>query len=581
MIRATRRSLTAVLCALIAAAPGAPAPPESPASGESFSEQVFVELRNVLVFVTDRNGRPVSGLERGDFELYEDGEPVTISHFSAAAEPTPAGSGDPRPPEPNPEPSPAGPSLLVIYFDDANVAPSGRQRVLAALEVFLAERATTWDRFLVVARDQNLRIVQPLTDRVDEAREALAALRETAPSGAHLAGEIGAAIREIQEAYAQAPLVLARLTPGPEEQGEEVPGDPCTEATGAMEEAARQYAEAAADRTRQAIDGLTLLVTSLGGLPGRSALLYVSDGLEQQPGIALAQYLSDVCLRDRRLGTELLALDLAPELRRLAGYASGAGVTVYTLEAAGARVLGDVGIEDQRLRPSEITVQTQKSNLQGSLFLLADETGGQALLDATDLDGALEQVARDGSAYYSLAYAPLHWGDGRYHTLDVRVKGGHRLRHRKGYWDKPFEQLLAERLQATLLLGVEDNPLAARFEAAEIGSEGKLAIVALRLTMDPARLTFDAQGRGALRLMILLREPGGQPGSVREQVIPIQRDQIAAGTPHVIQVRLTLPAGRHEMALALRDEVAASASHFRRTIAVDRRDVASARDGDG
>ena len=63
----------------------------------TFFAPVEVPLVSVDIYVSDRHGRPVSGLGVGDFEILEDGQPVEISHFYAApsvappAEAAPAG----------------------------------------------------------------------------------------------------------------------------------------------------------------------------------------------------------------------------------------------------------------------------------------------------------------------------------------------------------------------------------------------------------------------------------------------------------------------------------------------------------
>jgi Ca-activated chloride channel family protein len=48
-----------------------------------------VELVNIGVTVTDRDGRLVSDLTREDFELLEDGRPQTVRYFAGAAAPAP------------------------------------------------------------------------------------------------------------------------------------------------------------------------------------------------------------------------------------------------------------------------------------------------------------------------------------------------------------------------------------------------------------------------------------------------------------------------------------------------------------
>ena len=50
-----------------------------------------MELINVTATVTDRNGRFVPGLRKEDFEIYEDNDPQTISHFSSERVPVSLG----------------------------------------------------------------------------------------------------------------------------------------------------------------------------------------------------------------------------------------------------------------------------------------------------------------------------------------------------------------------------------------------------------------------------------------------------------------------------------------------------------
>jgi VWFA-related protein len=66
----------------IALLTAAPAGQERP-TGQGFSFKTGVDLVNVSVTVTDRNGRFVTGLKRDDFVVYEDGKPQEIAQFDA------------------------------------------------------------------------------------------------------------------------------------------------------------------------------------------------------------------------------------------------------------------------------------------------------------------------------------------------------------------------------------------------------------------------------------------------------------------------------------------------------------------
>ena len=50
----------------------------------TFYEPLKVRLVNVNVVATDSDGVPIRGLTESDFEIFEDGQTVEISHFLAA-----------------------------------------------------------------------------------------------------------------------------------------------------------------------------------------------------------------------------------------------------------------------------------------------------------------------------------------------------------------------------------------------------------------------------------------------------------------------------------------------------------------
>ncbi len=106
------------------------------------------------------------------------------------------------------------------------------------------------------------------------------------------------------------------------------------------------------------------------------------------------------------------------------------------------------------------------SNLQSTLQLLAEKTGGVAILNTNVITPRLERVARDFNTYYSLGYTPPHFGDGRYYKIDVKVKNRKDLqvRHREGYRDKSTEARMSDGTLAALNFPFEENPLGVTLE---------------------------------------------------------------------------------------------------------------------
>lgn len=59
-----------------------PDPPPDPPDAPTFVFRTGVELINISATVTDRRGRFVNGLTRDDFVVYEDDQPVEVTHFN-------------------------------------------------------------------------------------------------------------------------------------------------------------------------------------------------------------------------------------------------------------------------------------------------------------------------------------------------------------------------------------------------------------------------------------------------------------------------------------------------------------------
>lgn len=80
--RSPRRLAGAVAVLVAVAASATLVAQQAPSEGGSFRFRSAVELINVTATVTDRTGRFVSGLQRQDFAIFEDGQPQSITHFS-------------------------------------------------------------------------------------------------------------------------------------------------------------------------------------------------------------------------------------------------------------------------------------------------------------------------------------------------------------------------------------------------------------------------------------------------------------------------------------------------------------------
>lgn len=100
-----------------------------------------------------------------------------------------------------------------------------------------------------------------------------------------------------------------------------------------------------------------------------------------------------------RQGSQFADADLARELAEVTRSANRANATIYTVDPRGLVAGADL---DEQLDPAEYSEHVRKT--QDSLRVLAEETGGIAVVNQNDFDKALKKIDAETSDYYVLGY---------------------------------------------------------------------------------------------------------------------------------------------------------------------------------
>jgi len=252
----------------------------------------------------------------------------------------------------------------------------------------------------------------------------------------------------------------------------------------------------------------------------------------------------------------------------------------YTVDARGLASHASLSAEYGGSRGgSMIEVDTMRdANRQETLLMMAEDTGGLATINSNDIRGALERMGADFDTYYSLGYSPAHFGDGRYYDVAVKVVGhpGATVRHRKGYRDKTVEARVGEAAEATLLYGVEKNPLGISVTTGKPrrGEQGRY-LVPLEVRVPFERLAFlprEGYQVGRVRVSLMAADRDGDTSPPGQQVAPIEipsaEFEKARRESWVYSAELLMRPGVNRVAVGVRDEISGEDGFTRITIDV-------------
>src|SRR5687767_3816886 len=116
-------------------------------------------------------------------------------------------------------------------------------------------------------------------------------------------------------------------------------------------------------------------------------------------GLTLEDFKNDPFYRQQRASQELSAADLYHELAELIKAANRANATMYTIDPRGLIAGPDVDLDV----PMQDWLAFVRES-QDSLRVLAEETGGIAVVNQNDFDKALKRIDNETSDYYVLGY---------------------------------------------------------------------------------------------------------------------------------------------------------------------------------
>jgi VWFA-related protein len=545
---------------------------DQPIGGLTFVDRVEVTIANLAVYVTDKKGRAVTDLQAEDFQVFQNGVKKQISNFKLYTDeviqqqfvPQPGLANPLAAPTPVPVAGEGGgprPVHFVIYIDNQNLEPLDRNRVLSQAREFISSSLHPPAQMMVVAYQRSFEVLQTFTSDPNEVLAAVRSVRRYTggrPERINAKRDIIDRIKEIED--------------GRSSSADRRLGNQWMD----VERAIENYAREEINDLQFALDALRQVIGSLAGLPGKKGILYISNGLPMIPGQELYYELSRVSNSQARM-IEMFEFDRTRQFQQLANLANSQDVAFYTIDASGLDV-GDMGSAEYAHAQEGMTASIGRSNLTDSLRLLADETGGIAIINTNDVAPKLELVRQDMFTYYSIGYPLQASGNDKVHKVVVKLRDdpafkSYQLRYRTRFVEKSLETRVQDRVVSSLAFEVIENPIDVDVEIGEptAASEGRWLVPA-KVSFPIANVALLPEGDdyvGRIVMFVAVRDDEGKRSDLvrQDHEVRVASADYERAQRHRwnIGTQLLMESGRYKIAVAILDPV--TRQHSYKTIA--------------
>lgn len=402
------------------AEPSAQAPPVAVTMSEKGTIRSTVDLVLIDVRVTDKSGKPVTGLKPGQFTVTEENQAQKIASFEyndiegvekaqvANAAPIVVPMGTLPPPKPEyVHAAVRDHRLIVLYFDLTSLHNDDLLRSQEAARKYVAEQISPADLVALATFGNQIKV--PV----------------------HFTNDRGTLMRAINNLLPGKDAQLADMAEAAALPGE----DTTSQDTGAAFTADEtEFNIFNTDRKLAALESLSSL---LRDIPGRKSVVQFTSGITQT-GEENRSQLEATTDAANRANVSFYAVDARGLLPMPAGGeardGSSAGSAMF-ISSAKATVRHQAS--RAMFSGSEIMQESAaRHDSRETLATLAADTGGRSFFDLGDFKDVFRQVQVDSTGYYLLGYYST---DGRKNGAWRRVKvtvdaPGARVRFRQGYY---------------------------------------------------------------------------------------------------------------------------------------------------
>ncbi len=531
------------------------------------SYEVRVIVTNIDVVVTDKAGKRVTGLRPENFQIYEDGLPQRLTNFyevkgadiyvsQAGKEP-----GQPLPP-PRPllERTPRVANKVIFYFDNWHLHPMNRNWSIKKLESFIHHNfgAGMNNLGMVVCLEQKLECLQDFTPD---------------------AGLLLRAINEVKERSGQALLrtrtredLRKELNRIVSETSREWRSEDYEKAMGM----ARSFVEAEQGDLVYSLNSLNAFLDYLTGIEGRKILIYVSDGLPINPGEEVFSFI-DQAFPQGRAQAEAMNYDATNFFRNLTSQCNAHEVSVYPINARGLETLTlsadqEAGWNVYSRRGGMVKPGTRVQDT--ALKMMAEETGGLAILNTNEIESGLKKIEDDFLYHYSLGYVSPHREDNKFHSIEVKLRGvedGYAVRVRRSYLYFSLEENIKKSVFSRLYLERILNPMNIKIQVLPEeripGSENLSLKIKLLIPIKDLTLLENADDyTGEIKVYVALKDAGGYVSPCHELFhdirIPKKDYAMAVKSYYPYVAEMFVKPGTYTISLAVRDVLAETISYL-------------------
>jgi VWFA-related protein len=476
------------------------------AADRTFGESVEVRVVNVDVIVADRDGRPVYGLDRGDFRIYEDGRPQEISNFyrveGARVRTDAKGDWETIAPDSSFR------RRILLLIDNNFVETPDRDRSVDALESYLDQKFDGSYDWGVIAVGDEVRVLEPFTADKLRVREALDRIKAMPTFGDRY---------RIDRNFLNDPVRIRRAQRAEaSRQGDAASNeDPNENYLKALRFESKVNIASTLSAFQRTSTAMIQAFRAYSNLPGNKVLVWITGGVPMLPEYVFQGETTAAPGAPSSQDTELRGYQ--DELRKLVDVvtweANAAQFKVYPVKATGLHP--EMPQIDPAYRSSGATFSeaaytsaVEVDDSDSAQLSVALGTGGLYLTSNRTLED-YERADQDSAAYYSLGYRPQRSEDGKLHDIRVEVtKPGLVARARKGYVDFDRDVRLERTLATPLPFPREKGTLPVKLSIDRRPEGGVVATVEL----PSSKLTFVPEGDfwvGRVKVFLTIHDAAG------------------------------------------------------------------------